>query len=151
VTFEDLLRQMERVLDGGFAEVESRLAWMDLVASFHGLLVSASGSFAIRATIEQLSRIPLVAPYSVVFDLSSEDYSRDRVRSTFETRKQLVEALIAGQSGRAAALMVGYAYQACNNKRASFEGMRYGRRVSSIPGMGLISREETRETENADD
>ena len=138
--FQTLLARMEQGLADGFAEVEGRLAWMDLVSSFHGLLVSASGSPAIKATIAQLSRIPLVAPYSVVFDLSSEDYSHARVRDAFETRKQLVEALINRQGGRAAALMVGYAYQACNNKRASFEGMRNGRRVSGIPGMGLISR-----------
>ncbi|MBP5857006.1 GntR family transcriptional regulator [Marivibrio halodurans] len=142
--FQDILARMEQVLADGFAEVEGRLAWMDLVAAFHGLLVSASGSPAIEATIAQLSRIPLVAPKSVVFDLSSADYSRDRVLDMFETRKQLVEALMNRQGGRAAALMVGYAYQACSNKRASFESMRSGRRLSMVPGMGLINRRDER-------
>ena len=142
--FRDLLDSMKTVLASGFSQREARLKWMELVAEFHALIVSASGNTAIHSTIAHLSRIPLVAPHSVVFDLSSEDFSLERVKRTYETRVQLVEALIQRQGGHAAALMIGYAHQACRNKRASVEGMRLGKPVSAIPGLGLISRSEER-------
>ena len=138
--FETVLDEMADILDCGFFEVEHRLKWMELVAKFHDLLVECSGSSAIRYSIDHLKRIPLVAPYSVMFDLSSEDYSLGRIRTTFEMRQQIVEALRLRQAGRASALMIAYAYQACNNKRESVEAMRSGREMSPTPGLGLIAQ-----------
>lgn len=133
-----LLNDMDDLIDKGFRLLDSQARWLDLNADFHAAIIAASGNRALRDSIQQLSRLPLVASRAVVFDQSDVARSLSSIRRAHEDHHAVVDAMRCREGSRAAATMREHARRSSLNKRMSIDAMKGGLLGPKLPGLDLV-------------
>ena len=82
---------------------EARYA--DMNGRFHGLILEAANSSLLSAAVERNNRIPFAGAQAVAFDRENLEQVYDMLSYAHRQHHNVVEAIEAGQSARAEALM----------------------------------------------
>ncbi len=134
-----LLLQLETLLSGGLDRTEERIAWIDLNATFHDVLIEASGNRFLAPTISSLSKIPLVSSRAIVFDARDHELTLERLTAAQTDHRNIFDAICQRQGGRAEYLMQEHARKSAQNKRLGFDAMRRDQQSPALPGLALVS------------
>jgi GntR family transcriptional regulator of vanillate catabolism len=94
-------RRVEESDEAGYAEMNQR---------FHGLILQAADSAIITSAMERISRVPFAGPQALAFDRVKLDQMYDRLHYAHRQHHSIVDAMEAGQPGRADALMREHAH-----------------------------------------
>lgn len=94
-------RRIEESDEAGYAEMNQR---------FHGLILQAADSAIITSAMERISRVPFAGPQALAFDRVKLDQMYDRLHYAHRQHHSIVDAMEAGQPGRADALMREHAH-----------------------------------------
>jgi len=94
-------RHLEEADEAHYAEMNQR---------FHRLILQAAESAIITAAMERISRVPFAGPQALAFDRTRLDQMYDRLHYAHRQHHSIVDALEAGQPGRADALMREHAH-----------------------------------------
>lgn len=132
------LQEAEALLKGEIATDEERRRWVAMNVGFHEDLVTASGNWAIRVSIAQISNLPLVDTTAIIFDRTDLEQGWRQLRSSHADHLAIFNAIAERQGHRAEALMREHAFTNAQNKRrnlASPETMQHARQ---LPGGALI-------------
>jgi GntR family transcriptional regulator of vanillate catabolism len=132
------LNESAAILANGPLDVESRLRWTETNLDFHAGLIEAARNQALSAAFEQVTRIPLVSPRAIVFDMSDTQFSRDRLARAHSDHLRVLEAIRARKGSRAAEIMRDHSVRSAENKHNSFEHMTASRQFVTAPGLALI-------------
>jgi len=89
-------RRLEESDEGAYAEMNAR---------FHALILEESGSAILAESLERVSRIPFAGPQALAFDRARLEDMYDMLHYAHRQHHGIVDAIEAGQSARAEALM----------------------------------------------
>ena len=91
---------------------------------------------------DQVTRMPLVSPLAIVFDMADPQYSRPQLERAQDDHRRILDAIRDRKSTRAAELMRDHSIRSGENKRRSLRNMQAQERFISMPGAALIARVE---------
>jgi len=107
-----LLRELRACLEDGDALLSKRSVepsdegvYAQMNERFHVLILTEAGSALLTETLKRNSRIPFAGPQALAFDRDNLEQMYDMLRYAHRQHHAIVEALAAGQSARAEALM----------------------------------------------
>lgn len=136
------LAETDRILAQGTVTVANRLSWTEMNKEFHHAIIEESGLEALRMAYEQVTRMPLVSPLAIVFDMADPQYSRPQLERAQDDHRRILEAILERKGMRAAELMRDHSIRSGENKRRSLENMQAQERYISMPGAALIAKSE---------
>jgi GntR family transcriptional regulator, vanillate catabolism transcriptional regulator len=112
-----LARELRSCLDDGDALLAKRRIdegdeahYAAMNSRFHGLIMSAAGSAILAAAMERNSRVPFAGPQALAFDRTQLDRMYDRLHYAHRQHHAIVDAIEAGQAGRADSLVREHAH-----------------------------------------
>ena len=107
-----VLRALRECLEDGDAILHKRRVeecdeahYADMNVRFHTLIVGAAGSPLLSEAMERNNRIPFAGAQAVAFDKSNLDQMYDLLSYAHRQHHVIVDAVVAGHSARAEALM----------------------------------------------
>lgn len=103
--------------DKGQAIVDTA-RWAEMNAHFHRILLEASGSAVLRATLDYVIKTPLAAAGALGLSGAQPSLAVSFLRRAQNDHEDIVEALAAREGARAEALMREHARRSRDNKRA---------------------------------
>lgn len=137
-TLLDCLAEGERLLGKGhFDEVDTK-QWAAMNARFHEAIVGAARNKALAAALEFNSRLPLVAAGAIAFNTQSLEASYQNMHGVQAEHRDIVDALMRGQAGRAEALVREHAFKSREKLRARLESVRLRQQAQNVPGLRLV-------------
>ena len=136
------LAETDRILAQGTVTVENRLSWTEMNNEFHEAIIDEAGIEALRMAYDQVTRMPLVSPLAIVFDMADPQYSRPQLERAQDDHRRILDAIRDRKSTRAAELMRDHSIRSGENKRRSLRNMQAQERFISMPGAALIARVE---------
>lgn len=114
---KSLARELHRCLEDGDAilgkrriEESDEARYAEMNTRFHDLILKAADSATISAALERIARIPFAGPQALAFDRTQLDQMYDRLHYAHRQHHSIVDALEAGQPGRAESLMREHAH-----------------------------------------
>lgn len=129
-----LLRTLHECLEDGDAILRKRRVeesdgarYAEMNVHFHSLIVHAAGSALLSEALDRNNRVPFAGAQAVAFDKSNLDQVYDMLWYAHRQHHAIVEALAAGQSARAEALVREHA----NSTKKSIN-------VAEFPVIGVI-------------
>lgn len=136
------LAETDRILAQGTVTVANRLSWTERNRDFHNAIIDEAGIEALRMAYEQVTRMPLVSPLAIVFDMADPQYSRPQLERAQDDHRRILAAILERKGMRAAELMRDHSIRSGENKRRSLENMQAKEGFISMPGAALIARPE---------
>ena len=133
-----LLEEMDGAIEMDVREIGAQTRWGALNGRFHAGLVRACGNTVIADTIAQVSRIPLVAATAIVFETIDRKAMTARLRRSHVEHRDVFEAVVARQGGRAEAIMREHARRSAANKRFGFQPAMVEAQAETLPGLSLV-------------
>lgn len=131
-----ILRAMRECLDDGDAilckrrvEESDEARYAEMNVRFHSVIVEAAGSALLSEAMDRNNRVPFAGAQAVAFDKTNLDQVYDMLSYAHHEHHAIVEALEAGQSARAEALVREHA----NSTKASIN-------VAEFPVIGIIPK-----------
>ncbi|MBK8063821.1 MAG: FCD domain-containing protein [Betaproteobacteria bacterium] len=106
-------------------------------ARFHTAIVDAARNKALAAALEFNSRLPLVAAGAIAFNTQSLDVSMN-MQGVQSEHRDIVDALLRGQAGRAESLVREHAFKSREKLRARLESVRTRQQAQDVPGLRLV-------------
>ncbi|MDM7968744.1 MAG: GntR family transcriptional regulator [Paracoccaceae bacterium] len=137
--FDDILQRSAQALAMGVQDEGQRQAWINLNTAFHDTLIKASGNWAIRVAVDQMSRLPLVSPAMIIFERKDFAKGNAQLASAHADHLEIVLALRARQSQRAEARVREHAFVSARNKRVNLADPETMALARALPGGALIS------------
>lgn len=137
--FDDILLRSAQALAMGVQDEGQRQAWINLNTAFHDTLIKASGNWAIRVAVDQMSRLPLVSPAMIIFERKDFAKGNAQLASAHADHLEIVLALRARQSQRAEARVREHAFVSARNKRVNLADPETMALARALPGGALIS------------
>lgn len=127
----DALLAPPKLSDTAFA------AYVEQNARFHALLVEMSSSTILARQLERVVTLPFASANAFVLAQSSGPRARDRLIVAHDQHHAVLDAIAAGESARAEALMQEHARHARHNLDEALTNHQTLRR---LPGASLIRR-----------
>ena len=134
-----ILTSFESILTCGVSTEADRDTWRALNKQFHDRLIASSGNWAIRASIDQMSHLPLVASTALIFESANTETGQRQLTSAHEDHVVIFTAVRDRQGQRAEARMREHAYRSAANKRLNLIDPDAMARARSLPGGALIA------------
>jgi len=133
----DCLAQIDEVLARPALDDEAFHRYVSLNERFHVLLCEMAGSTTITREIERVVRLPFASPSGFVVVQANSPRARDMLIVAQDQHRQVLEAIAAGEGGRAEAIMREHSRLAQRNLREAVQS----RTLERMPGMRLIRRQ----------
>ncbi len=131
-----ILRTMRECLEDGDASLHKRRVeesdearYAEMNVRFHSVIVEAAGSALLSEAMDRNNRVPFAGAQAVAFDKTNLDQVYDMLSYAHRQHHAIVEALEAGQSARAEALVREHA----NSTKESIN-------VAEFPVIGVIPK-----------
>lgn len=134
----EMLERFEELLTAGVTTDEMRDRWVELNSAFHACLIEASGNWALKVSIAQMSRLPLVSPSALIFDRKDHENGYRQLAASHADHMEIVAAIRARQGHRAEARMREHAYMNARNKRLNLADPETMDLARALPGGPLI-------------
>ncbi|WP_300556612.1 GntR family transcriptional regulator [Maricaulis sp.] len=135
---EQILGSLEEVLAQGVTTDAMRDRWVDLNSTLHDCLVEASGNWALKVSISQMSRLPLVSPSALIFDRKDHENGHRQLVASHADHVEIVAAIRARQGHRAEARMREHAFMNARNKILNLADPETMDLARALPGGPLI-------------
>lgn len=135
---EGCIGRSEILLKNAPFEAAQRRDWCQMNVDFHDALVTACGARPLRSAYAQVILVPLASPRDIMFNVARPELSRRQLEATHEDHTHILDAILARQSTRAAALVREHAYRSGENKRRNFPDIQMRTMVLETPGVALI-------------
>lgn len=135
---EGCIGRTEMLLKNTPFEAPQRRDWCQMNADFHDALVQACGMRPLWSAYAQVNLVPLASPRDIMFNVVRPELSRRQLEATHEDHARILDAILARQSTRAAALVREHAYRSGENKRRNFPDIQMRTMVVETPGVALI-------------
>jgi len=135
---EGCIGRADIVLRGGSFEAEQRRDWCQMNLDFHHTLVRACGMRPLWSAYRQVNLVPLASPRDTMFNVVRPELTRRQLEGAHADHARILEAILARQSTRAAALVREHAYRSGENKRRNFPDIQMRTMVLETPGVALV-------------
>ena len=135
---QSLIADGKTLLVAGMRTEQQREAWTAMNSGFHDELIEASGNWALKVAIEQISVLPLVSAAALIFDRRRVDNGLAQLKISHEDHVAILAAILARQSHRAEALMREHAFRSAQNKRVNLSDPDTMALARRLPGGALI-------------
>ncbi len=132
---QDCVQRIDALLAPPQLSEQAFAEYGELNARFHTLLAEACGSPIVRQQLERASTLPFASPNAFVLVHTTGPAARDRLLVAHEQHRATLQALAAGEGGRAEALMREHARNAHANLAAALANQQA---LARLPGARLI-------------
>jgi GntR family transcriptional regulator of vanillate catabolism len=138
VTLQQCVEEGDRLLAKGRFDSSDIGPWSEMNARLHAAIIEASRNEPLASAHRHNSRLPLVAagPFSFGSDTLAESY-RNRLTDQ-EQHRDIVDAMLNGQAGRAEALLKEHSHKARENLKAVLARARERQGGVEVPGLRLV-------------
>ncbi len=128
----------DRLLAKGHFDEADTKQWAAMNARFHAAIVKAARNKALSAALEFNSRLPLVAAGAIAFNTQTLEASYQNMQGVQGEHRDIVDALLRGQAGRAESLVREHAFKSREKLKARLESARARQRAQDLPGLRLV-------------
>jgi len=135
---EKPLADTDRIFAQGAVTVEKRLSWTEMNLEFHTAIIEEAGIAALKSAYDHVTRLPLVSPLAIVFDMVDPEFSRPQLERAHEDHLRILDAMRRRKSVLAAEITRDHSIRSGENKRMSLESMATHEHIMSMPGAALI-------------
>ena len=135
---EACIGRAEILLKNAPFEAAQRREWCQMNVDFHDALMNACGMRPLWSAYAKVNLVPLASPRDIMFNVVRPELSRRQLDATHGDHARILEAILARQSTRAAALVREHAYRSGENKRRNFPDIQMRVMVVETPGVALI-------------
>lgn len=101
----ECLEQADRLFDKGHVTEDDLAAYHDINKRFHQTIIEASGNGAVAEALSRNEHLPFASVSSIAVDRNNLDQEFRRFNFANMQHHMIVDALLAGQSARAEAIM----------------------------------------------
>ncbi len=101
----ECLEQADRLFDKGHVTEDDLAAYHDINKRFHQTIIEASGNTAVAEALSRNEHLPFASVSSIAVDRNNLDQEFRRFNFANMQHHMIVDALLAGQSARAEAIM----------------------------------------------
>lgn len=119
-------------------EAAQRQAWCQMNLDFHDALLAACGVRPLWSAYAKVNLVPLASPRDIMFNVARPELNRRQLEATHADHAHILDAILARQSTRAAALVREHAYRSGENKRRNFPDIQMRTMVIETPGVALV-------------
>jgi GntR family transcriptional regulator of vanillate catabolism len=138
VRLERCIGRAEVILKSAVLDAQQRREWCEMNIDFHDGLMAAAGVKPLIAAYAKINLVPLASPRDTIFNIVNPELTRRQLEAAHADHVRIVEAILARQSSRAAALVREHAYRSGENKRRNFPDIQTQTMVVETPGVALI-------------
>lgn len=102
---QECLEQADRLFEKGHVTEDDLAAYHDINKRFHQTIIEASGNGAVAEALSRNEHLPFASVSSIAVDRNNLDQEFRRFNFANMQHHMIVDALLAGQSARAEAIM----------------------------------------------
>ena len=135
------LDQTDQIFADGAVTIEKRLRWTEMNREFHDAIIEEAGIEALKSAYHHVTRIPLVSPVAIVFDMGDPEFSRPQLERAQDDHRRILDAIRRRKSVRAAEIMRDHSIRSGENKHRNLANMQTRDYILSMPGAALIALE----------
>jgi GntR family transcriptional regulator of vanillate catabolism len=140
---EACIGRAEILLKNAQFDAAQRRDWCQMNVDFHDALVQACGMRPLWSAYTQVNLVPVASPRDIMFNVARPELNRRQLEATHSDHTHILDAILARQSTRAAALVREHAYRSGENKRRNFPDIQMRTMVLETPGGALVRANST--------
>lgn len=129
----------EAMLRRGVDNEQDRSSWAASNQDYHDLLIEASGNWALRIAVDQISNLPLVSASAVIFERNDPGLRLEQLKAAHKDHREILHAIEGRQGHRGESLMREHAHMNARNKRTNLAQPETMALARKLPGGSLIA------------
>lgn len=134
----DCVAKGRKIVDSGTFDAKDTAKWAELNHEFHQKIVDASNNEALITTLAFNNRIPLSSAGAIFFFSERDDLAIPMLRESQRDHEEILDAILARDSGRVEHLMREHAGRSRNNMIFFLRDIRSNQILDVIPGSKLV-------------